>query len=186
MKKVRVLIISAVAAFAASPVLAEGVVDEIRSGIAAQGFGGQGADKEQGAAFNAEIVFRSPGFLSVLLAPRPVIGGTAAFDSDATSQLYAGLDWRFDLTDRFYINGGVGGAIHNGETDSFDPVADADRAGNTVFLGCRGLFRLSADLGYRVTDRLNASVYWAHLSNAGLCDDNEGLDNLGVRIGWDF
>ena len=182
----RTLIFLCLIAFAVAPARAGDVISEVRGGIVAQGWGGQAVDKEQGVGINGEIVFRSPDFLSVILAPRPVIGATIALDSDATSQIYAGLDWRFDLTERFYINGGVGGAIHNGETDPFDPVHDTGRKNHTVFLGCRTLFRLSGDVGYRVTDRLNASAYWAHLSNAGLCTDNEGLDTLGARLGWSF
>ncbi len=182
----RILIIGLAFLAFAAPAHADGLISELRGGVVAQGWGGQGVDKEQGAAVNGEIVFRSPDFLSVLLAPRPVVGATIAFDSDATSQIYAGLDWRFDLTDRFYVNGGVGGALHNGETAPFDPAIDTGRQGHTVFLGCRALFRLSADAGFRVTERLNASVYWAHLSNANLCTPNEGLDNLGLRLGWTF
>ena len=169
-----------------TPARAEGLIDEVHAGIVAQGFGGQGVDKEQGAAVNGEFVFHSPDFLSPLLAPRPVVGATIAFDADATSQIYAGLDWRFDLTERFFVSGGVGGALHNGETDPFDPAIDTGRAGHTTFLGCRALFRLNANAGLRVTKRVSASVYWAHLSNAGLCDPNEGLDNLGLRLGLGF
>lgn len=182
----RILIIGLTLLGYVTPAHADGLISELRGGIVAQGWGGQGADKEQGASFNGEIVFRSPDVLSVLLAPRPVVGATIAFDSDATSQIYAGLDWRFDLSDRFFVNGGVGGAVHNGETGPFDPMIDAARQNNTVFLGCRALFRLSADVGIRVNNRVNASIYWAHLSNAGLCSDNEGLDNLGARIAWAF
>ncbi len=180
-----ILTVLAVLAFSA-PAHSQGLVQELRGGIAAQGFGGQGVDKEQGAALNGEIVFRSPEFLSVILAPRPVLGATIAFDSDATSQIYAGLDWRFDLSERFFVTGGVGGAIHNGETSPFDPVIDTGRQGHTTFLGCRALFRLNANAGVRITERLNASLYWSHLSNANLCDTNEGLDNLGVRLGLEF
>jgi len=182
----RILIIAVVAMFAFMPAHAESFISEIRGGVVAQGWGGQGVDKEQGAALNGEAVFVSPEFLSFILAPRPVIGATVAFDSDATSQIYAGLDWRFDLSERFFVTGGVGGALHNGETDPFDPAIDTGRQNHTVFLGCRALFRLSADVGFRVTDRLSASAYWAHLSNAGLCTPNEGLDNLGLRLGWRF
>ncbi len=182
----RVLVAIFWAVILASPVCAEAYIEELRGGVAAQGFGGQGVDKEQGAALNGEIVLRSPDFLAAILAPRPVIGATIAFDSDATSQIYAGLDWRFDLRDRYFITGGVGGAIHNGETGPFNPVHDTGRGGHTVFLGCRALFRLNANAGVKLTQRLNASVYWAHLSNAGLCDPNEGLDNLGLRFGLEF
>ncbi len=178
---------SAVLAFAAMTGLAyaEGPVDEIVIGAASQGWGAQGADKEQGVGINGEVRFSSPSFLSFLGSPRPHIGGTVATDSDATSQIYAGLIWRQHLSPRFFVAGSLGGMIHNGEVE-YDPVADANRLSNTTFLGCRALFRLAADVGYDVTDHINASVFVAHASNAGLCSENEGLDNLGMRIGYRF
>lgn len=159
-----------------------GPLEEVRAGLYAQSCCGFGSSKEQGAAINAEAVFQSPRFLSVLGAPRPVVGATYATDSDATSQIYAGLEWRAEIS-RWFVAAGVGGAIHNGETDRFDPIADAGRVDSTVFFGCRGLFRLAGDVGYRVTDRLSASFHWNHISNAGLCSDNEGLDQMGFRLG---
>ncbi|MHA7871716.1 MAG: acyloxyacyl hydrolase [Hyphococcus sp.] len=162
------------------------IVDEARIGATAQSVGGWAPDLEQGVGVNLELLFESPEFLSVLGAPRPVIGANIATDSDATSQVYAGLEWKARFAQRFFAAGMVGGAIHNGETDPFDPVADASRATNTLFLGCRALFRLSADIGYEVTERVSASVHWSHISNANLCDENEGLDNLGMRIGYRF
>ncbi|PQA88118.1 acyloxyacyl hydrolase [Hyphococcus luteus] len=158
-------------------------IEELRAGVYAQDCCGFGSDKEQGVAFNGEAVFSSPRFLSVLGAPRPVIGATIATDSDATSQAYAGLDWTIDIASRWFVSGGVGAAIHNGETDRYDPAVDMARASNTVFYGCRVLFRLAGDVGYRLTDRLSASFHWNHISNAGLCSDNEGLDQMGLRLG---
>lgn len=158
-------------------------VEEIRGGVYAQGCCGFGSDKEQGVAINGEAVFSSPRFLSVLGSPRPIIGATVATDSDATSQAYAGLDWKIDLTSRWFVTGGIGAAIHNGETDRYDPVADADRVSHTVFYGCRVLFRVAGDVGYQLTDRLSASFHWNHISNAELCGNNEGLDQMGVRLG---
>lgn len=161
-------------------------IEEVRVGVLAQSCCGPGADKEEGVGLNAEAVFYSPRILTVLLSPRPVVGVTAARDADATSVLYAGLDWRVDLPRRFFLTAGGGGAIHDGETDTFDPVDDAEREFNTLFLGCRALFRIASDFGYEVSSRLVASVHWSHISNAGLCDDNEGLDHLGVRLGLRF
>jgi lipid A 3-O-deacylase len=158
-------------------------IEELRGGVYAQGCCGFGSDKEQGMAFNGEAVFSSPRFLSVLGSPRPIVGATIASDSDATSQAYAGLDWKLDITSRWFVTAGVGATIHNGETDRYDGVADASRASNTVFYGCRVLFRLAGDVGYRVTDRLSASFHWNHISNAELCSNNEGLDQMGVRLG---
>lgn len=163
-----------------------GPIEEVRGGVYAQGCCGFGSDKEQGVAFNGEAVFSSPRFLSILGSPRPIIGATVATDSDATSQVYGGLDWKVDLTSRWFVTAGVGATIHNGETDRFDPAADASRVSNTVFFGCRVLFRIAGDVGYRLTDNLSASFHWNHISNAELCSDNEGLDQMGVRLGLSF
>lgn len=164
---------------------AESIVDEVRFGVFAQGWGGPGADKEQGVGMNAEALFKSPRVFSVIGSPRPQFGATVASDSDATSQIYAGLEWKVDVTDKFFIAASFGGAIHNGETD-FDPVADAPRLTNTTFLGCRALFRIGGDIGYKITDRLRGSIHLDHMSNAELCDENEGHDNFGARLGYSF
>lgn len=160
-----------------------GSIEELHAGVYAQGCCGFGSDKEQGMAFNGEAVFSSPNFLSVLGAPRPVAGATIATDSDATSQVYAGLEWKLDIAPRWFVTAGFGAAIHNGETDRYDPVADANRVSNTAFYGCRVLFRIAGDVGYRLTDRVSASFHWNHISNAGLCNNNEGLDQMGLRLG---
>ena len=34
-----------------------------------------------------------------------------------------------------------------------------------------------------LTDKVSAAVHYNHISNAGLCSDNEGLDHLGARLG---
>lgn len=180
--------LSAMAVFlslAATSSMADAGIDEVRGGVLAQSCCGQGSDKEEGIGLSADVLFASPEFLSVLGAPRPVLGASIAADSDATSHIYTGVEWNFRPLSRFFVNGGFGGAIHNGET-KFDPVADAARVHNTLFLGCRALFRLSADAGYQVNDQFSAMVSWSHLSNAGLCDVNEGLDQLGIRVGYSF
>ena len=170
---------------AASPAAAGGV-DEVRVGAFAQSVGGYSPDKEQGVGVNLEALFSSPGFLRRVGAPRPHVGVMIATDPDATSQVYAGLEWKAELFRRFFVAGGVGGSVHNGETDPFDPAVDLPRLNNTMFLGCRVLVRLSADIGYRVSERVSASVNWNHISNADLCDENEGLDNVGMRVGYQF
>ena len=161
-------------------------VDEVRLGVSAQGVGGYSPDKEQGVAINAEALVTAPAAMRIIGAPRPHIGVSVATDSDATSYLYAGLEWKLSLARRLFVTAAGGGAVHNGETETFDPVADASRFSNTTFLGCRGLFRIGAGVGYDLSDRLSASVSWSHISNAGLCDDNEGLDTLGLRFGRRF
>ncbi|WP_411819222.1 acyloxyacyl hydrolase [Hyphococcus formosus] len=181
-------IISAIAAFLsvfgiASASYAIVPVDEVRAGVYAQSCCGIGSSKEQGVAINAEAVFESPRVLSVLGSPRPVIGATVATDSDATSQIYTGLDWQVNVS-RWFLSAGAGVAVHNGETDRYDPVADINRVDHTVFFGCRALFRLAGDVGYRLTDTISASFHFNHISNAGLCNENEGLDQMGLRLGF--
>ena len=45
---------------------------------------------------------------------------------------------------------------------------------------------IAGDVGYRLTDNLSASFHCNHISNAELCSDNEGLDQMGVRLGLSF
>ena len=161
-------------------------VDELRVGVVAQGAGPVAPSKEQGVGINLEALFRSPDFLAVVGSPRPHIGASIAADSEATSQIYAGLEWRAILANRFILAAAAGGAVHNGETARFDPILDASRRTNTQFLGCRALFRVGLDAGVRVTERLSLLAHWDHISNAGLCDENEGLDNAGLRLGLTF
>ncbi|MBL4618918.1 MAG: acyloxyacyl hydrolase [Marinicaulis sp.] len=171
--------------FNAAPAYA-GNIDEARVGVLSQGFGGWSPNIEDGASINLELLFQSPEFMRVIGAPRPVIGASIATDSDATSQIYAGFEWRTYLTRGLFVAGMVGGAVHNGETAAFDPVADAARVNDTLFFGCRVLVRLGTDIGYDLTERVSASFHWEHISNAGVCDENEGLDNMGLRIGYRF
>lgn len=183
---IRFVIITAIAAFSSLNAASAELFNEVRAGVYAQSCCGFGSSKEQGAAINAEALFASPRVLNVLGAPRPLIGATVATDSDATSQIYTGLEWKVDLASRWFVAAGVGVTVHNGETDRFDPVADAGRVDSTVFLGCRALIRLAGDVGYRLTDRVSASFHWNHISNAGLCRENEGLDQMGLRLGLSF
>lgn len=68
--------------------------------------------------------------------------------------------------------------------NKFASAIDTGCVGRMLFLGCRAQFRLSVNAGYRITDRLYTSASWANLPNTGLCDDNEGLNALGLRVGW--
>ena len=163
----------------------ESILEELRFGVYAQGWGNIGADKEQGVGVSLEAAFRSPDFLAFAGAPRPHVGFIVGGDSDATNQIYAGLEWRAYLKKRFFASVSLGGAVHDGAT-KYRNVIDRPRRSNTVFLGCRALFRVAGDIGYDLTDRLRASIHMAHISNANLCTPNEGLDHFGARLGYRF
>jgi lipid A 3-O-deacylase len=112
------------------------------------------------------------------LIPRLHVGGSANFRDD-TSFAYAGFTWTFDVTPQIFVEGTFGGAVHNGDTS---PIA---RPGQSA-LGCSPLFRESASVGFRFSERWSLMGTVEHMSNAGLCSQNRGLTNIGVRLGYTF
>ena len=107
----------------------------------------------------------------------------------------AGLSWRFG--DRFYIQPGIGAAIHDGKVNlpsPFEPgITLAESAkrqaawDNNLDMGSRVLFEPELSLGWRATDRLALELSWIHLSHAQLASrQNPGLGDLGLRAVWQF
>ena len=91
----------------------------------------------------------------------------------------AGVAARFRLGDRFYVQPGLGAAIHDGAGGR------ASRGDGRLYLGSRVLAQLELMLGWRVTDRLSIEAGQVHLSHAKLLGpQNPGLDELGVRLIW--
>lgn len=169
---------------ASSPAQA-GSVEEVRAGLSAQSVGFISPDVEDGVAFSGEVLFKAPDILSAIWNPKPHIGFSLATAGNGTSYIYSGLTWRKSfLSEKFFVDVGVGGAIHDGRI-SFNPAIDLPRTDGS-FLGCPVLFRLHAAPGIRLNERWSASLQWEHLSNAGLCDENEGLDNIGFRLSYRF
>jgi len=157
-----------------------GILSEVRLGILDHDFGLVSSATESGVDGNIEFLFTSPDFLSYILSPRPHLGASINSDGD-TSQGYFGLTWTADIYDNFFVELSVGGAIHDGETDiqNEDAIEKND-------LGCTLLFRESLSAGVIFFERHSISVMFDHISNAGFCGDNDGLDNLGVRYGYRF
>lgn len=131
---------------------------------------------ESGLDLNVEVLWESPEFLEAILAPRPHLGLSLNSGGD-TSQIYGGLTWSWQFNEPFFLEFAFGGAIHDGETGC---AARDERA-----LGCRVLFREAISVGSLVGPG-SLSLELSHISNAGLCDDNAGLTNLGLRYGLAF
>ncbi len=112
-----------------------------------------------------------------LFIPRFHLGGSLNLEG-RTSFGYAGLTWTFDVTQSIFVEASFGGAVHNGETDPVSPHWNA--------LGCRALFRESGSVGMRLTSNWSVMATVEHLSNAGLCSNNRGLTNVGLRVGYSF
>lgn len=135
--------------------------------------------EKNSADINLEAVFAKPlrasGWPDLLL-PYLHVGGSVN-TRGYTSHAYAGFTWKADLFAGLFAELTFGGAVHNGHSDP-GPKQNA--------LGCNVLFRESASLGYKIDQRWRVMGTVEHLSNAGLCNNNRGLTNMGVRAGYAF
>jgi lipid A 3-O-deacylase len=80
----------------------------------------------------------------------------------------------FLLTESLFLEASFGGAVHDGETDD----------NNSDSYGCTLNFRESVSLGVALSENLSLMVTVDHMSNGGLCDQNQGLTNAGIRLGY--
>jgi len=172
---------SGVAAPAPAP-RAPSFISEFRFGLSAQDpWGSEGRDGS--ANLTGELLFAKPFTASDLFTsyfiPRPHVGGSVNFDG-RTSFAYAGLTWTIDVTPNLFVEGSLGGAIHNGK-DHPTNVLDRHQA-----LGCSPLFRESGSVGVRLSANWSVMATIEHLSNAGSCSENRGLTNIGARVGYSF
>lgn len=174
-----ILCLCMVTATSATPLRADDspLLSEVRGGLYAHDIDLWSFHRESGVDVNGELLFVSPGWLDVLWQPRPHLGVTVS-SSGKTSHAYAGLTWEYTLTDAFFIDANLGGAVHNG-------YLDTDK-GTRKSLGSRVLFRLGGAVGCNLTEKWNISLQYEHMSNAYLADPNEGMDNVGVRLGYRF
>ena len=150
-------------------------ISEFRGGILAHDAVPTLTHKELGADINLEVLFHSPDFLRFLWSPRPHVGFAINTSGD-TNQFYAGLTWEWDFWRNLFASLALGGAIHDGDLDV--------RSNSQKELGCRLLFRQAVELGFRFRQRHSLSLYIDHLSNAGICEQNEGLELIGIRYGY--
>jgi hypothetical protein len=131
--------------------------------------------------------------LSAIWSPRVhVIAGVNTLGG--TNFIAAGFDWRFTFgpDDRFYVEPGIGVAIHTGAVNlpsPFDPgltQAEINKRFHDfqtkLDLGSRVLFEPEVALGWKATDRLSLEMSWIHMSHAQLAGpQNPGLGDFGFR-----
>ncbi|MDB5409836.1 MAG: lipid 3-O-deacylase [Rhodospirillales bacterium] len=170
----------------ASSGLARDIVDHASIGYLAHDVSGlwSGFRIERAAtALNFDVVFAP--HLDVLWGTiRPAVGGTVTL-GDGTSYGYA--DARYEITGPFatFFGVGLGFAVHDGAFDRtrfVPPGGHDDKA-----LGSRVLFHVPLEVGVTVAERVRLSAYFEHVSNGWLGTDvNEGMDNVGARIGYKF
>jgi len=113
--------------------------------------------------------------------------------SGGTNYVATGLAWRLNINERFYVQPGIGVAIHDGRVNLPSP----DEPGLTpeerlkrlrdfqtkLDLGSRVLFEPELSVGWKATRRLSVELSWIHVSHAKLAGDyNPGLGDVGVRL----
>tara|TARA_R110002050_G_scaffold177043_1_gene310131 strand:- start:31033 stop:31608 length:576 start_codon:yes stop_codon:yes gene_type:complete len=135
-----------------------------------------GFRRESGVDLNVEALF-SPSIVVFGGDLRPALGVSINTSGD-TSKAYLDARWRYDFENDIFVGIGVGAAVHNGETR----LVRADKKA----LGSRVLFHIPLEAGYRFDAHTSVSLYFDHVSNAYLADANEGMDTLGVRVGYRF
>ena len=158
---------------------------EFKFGVLKHDVGLFSSDRQEGIDLNLEYQFTSPEVLSFLGSPRPHVGTVLSTHADSIHQFYGGLSWNYKFLGNMFVSGHWGGAVHTADNLE-EPPAGVTRDPSDRYLGCRVLFRLAAGLGYQITDEVSVELYADHISNANLCDNNQGLENAGVRFGFNF
>jgi lipid A 3-O-deacylase len=159
---------------------------EFRFGV---GMHGVGSVESGTVSLNPEIVFPQlrlgdwpidPRW--AFLIPRLHIGGMANL-SGRTSYGYAGALWTLGVTERLFVEGFLGGALHDGSLTG-------NAAANQAALGCRLLFHVGGSVGYRITQQWSVMFTFDHLSNGNAvldgCSRNQGLNEYLLRVGYSF
>lgn len=152
---------------------------EVRAGGAAYDVGPFTPQSFNGGVINGELLAPSPAFLSGIGAPRPYIGADIALSDHPIHVLYAGLNWEAYVSQNVYFGFSAGGSFNTRRAETNDEGEEKD-------LGSRILFHLQASVGVDLTENLTAQAYINHFSNAQLGDSNDGLESVGVRLGFRF
>jgi len=127
-----------------------------------------------------DVLFRLPDVdvFRWLGSPRPAIGGVVSL-SGHESLVHVGLDWHVPIfSTPFYLEAGIGLGIHNGYYDHAPP--------GFRNLGCNPLFHWEYGVGANLNEHVTLTAELQHMSSVGQCNPNEGVNNIGVALGWKF
>lgn len=160
------------AAREASPLLALGIM--------AHDQGPFSDHHEHGIDLNLEVLFTP---LNLFGSPRPHLGATLNFNGD-TSMAYAGLTFPFHESRRWFMQGFIGGAVHNGPLHK-DPTGC--QLYSDCGFGVRLLPRFGLEWGYYLNNSHALSLFFDHQSHKWVVEgENEGIDHLGLRYRQPF
>lgn len=185
-----------VAAFGAAMMLApqaEAGIDEIHIGVMAHNVcvtDCKNADKEDGPNVELQISFDSPGFLRWAGSPQPYLMASINTAGE-TSFAGVGLEWRWEFAEGWALEPGFGYVLHDGETTNPFPNGSPEAAAfadEHVLLGSEDLWRTSIGLTRDLEGPWEMQVFFEHLSHGQVLGEgrNQGLDQIGVRFGYQF
>lgn len=172
------LVLAALPFGARSVIAQDRLVDEIKIGVLNHDTDNlwSGFRRESGVDANFEVIL-TPALKFLGGEVRPALGGSINSAGD-TSKAYAAARWEVEPVKDVFFAAGFGGAVHTGKLS----LERNDRKA----LGSRLLFYFPFEIGYRVDPNYSVSIFFDHVSNAWLADPNEGMDTLGIRLGYKF
>jgi lipid A 3-O-deacylase len=115
-------------------------------------------------------------YLPEFFSPRVHVGGIVNTVGH-TSYGYAGLLFTWNVTQRVFIEPFVGIAVSDG-------VSEGNATHNAI--GCTTLIHSGGNIGYRVDRHWSVMLSLEHVSNAGLCNRNVGINSYGAKVGYAF
>ncbi len=160
-------------------------VSEIRIGLMAHSVDRPGPNNEplnftRIEDISFEMLFFLPDIDAFTWIGSPRINlGTTINSKGRESKIHLGLTWQAKIFDSgFFVEGTLGGAVHNGALNGVsEPLRN---------LGSRFLFYEAIGIGYEFSDNLTAILFAEHASNANFVQPNEGISNIGLKMGISF
>jgi lipid A 3-O-deacylase len=148
------------------------------------------ADKEGSPNVEFQVSFDSPEMLHWAFSPQPYVMASVSTTGD-TSFGGFGLEWRWQFADHWAVEPGVGYVLHDGENNNKYPNGTPESqafSDEHVLLGSRDLFRTSLGLTYDMDGPWEVQALFEHLSHGQILGNgrNQGLDELGIRVGYRF
>lgn len=168
-------------------------LDSVHLGVMAHNVCIQNCDsagREDGPNIELQASWDSPEFLGFLFSPRPYALASVNVAGD-TSFFGGGLEWRWAFADGWSLDPGLGYVVHDGATELPYPAGTPEAAAFTeenVLLGSEDLWRLSIGVTRDLPGPWEAQFMVLHVSHGQILGSgrNQGLDQVGVRLGYKF
>lgn len=156
-------------------------IDEVRFGAFAHDPFNKEDDGKVDAAFEVltgRLPISTGNTFTDLLIPKLHAGAMVNF-AGKTSYGYTGFTWQFPVFGSVFLEGALSFAVHNGKEKEIP-----GRAG----MGCAVNFREFGGIGVDLGANWRVIAGVEHVSHAGvLCKgENDGLTNIGARVGYRF